>query len=211
VGAGHTEASGPLEYLHHCVIPVGVVMKTTQSYPGLSLALPLTGKRKSASLAAPDTETVLSRVQRKTDDERMVEGARRAEAEQLSLRPRSTASTYASHAKKYVVFRVGRTVSPKKDASRGDSWSDRVCLAVAYWARNSGAKNYDRTTSVYRPIDPQFELTKDDVVSMLSLVEQDKLPRLTEEEARTLRSFRRVVWGTESVSKREKKAGLGSG
>jgi hypothetical protein len=79
VGAGHTEAPGPLEYLHHYVIPVGVVMKITQSYPGLSLALPLTGKRKSASLAAPNTETVLSMVQRKTDDVRMVEGARRAE------------------------------------------------------------------------------------------------------------------------------------
>jgi len=515
---GHNGASGSLGHLPDFVIPAGVEVRSMQDCPIPSAAVPLTRKRKLASLSAPSTETVLGMVQRKTESERMVEAAMRAEVEQRSLRPRSTTSTYASHAKKYIVFRVGRmsaidggedmflellspgdrtkewiqyiyhlsasgvrgkslashlsgtkaffrensevnlnfcedgrddiknakvkanavdrgvlrAASLKRDANiklpvfqelsdmvyemafediddwgwhpthskgaataqllqtilgvrvsnsvkcshtdhhldtedviirfvrpigrgglgsgtwvltcgdewdptfepadvesievrehtgkgkkeykgrhvgRVDSLSDRVCLAVAYWARNSGAKtgepfftmrrlspvtnkftvchinnahvnfvikdaaaalafgashysshsarsgfvtkhswadkqakkvagqgagasgselaqmggwknssangamrmHYDRTTSVYSPIDPQLELTKGDVVSMLSLVEQGKLPRLTEEEAQTLRSFRRVVWGTESVSKRREKAGVGSG
>jgi hypothetical protein len=65
--------------------------------------------------------------------------------------------------------------------------------------------HYDRTVSVYRPIDKEFELSREDVVSMLSLVEQQKLPQLTKEEAATLKSFRRSVWGTESKSKAKAK------
>ena len=64
--------------------------------------------------------------------------------------------------------------------------------------------HYDRTTSVYRPISPDYELSREDVVGMLSLVEQDKLPRLTLEEQQELRAFRRTVWGTASVKNREK-------
>ena len=62
--------------------------------------------------------------------------------------------------------------------------------------------HYDRTISVYRPIDLQYELTRADVVSMLSLVEQQKLPQLTPEESRVLKSFRRTVWGTVTVNRR---------
>ena len=65
--------------------------------------------------------------------------------------------------------------------------------------------HYDRTVSVYRPIDKEFELSREDVVSMLSLVEQQKLPQLTKEEAATLKSFRRSVWGTESKSNSQSK------
>jgi hypothetical protein len=63
--------------------------------------------------------------------------------------------------------------------------------------------HYDRTVSVYRPIDSKYELSRGDVVSMLSLVEQQKLPQLTDEEAAILKSFRRSVWGTESKSNRK--------
>ena len=63
--------------------------------------------------------------------------------------------------------------------------------------------HYDRTISVYRPIDSRYELTRADVVSMLSLVEQQKLPQLTQEESQELKAFRRKVWGTESVSRRK--------
>ena len=62
--------------------------------------------------------------------------------------------------------------------------------------------HYDRTVSVYRPIDLRYELTRADVVSMLSLVEQQKLPHLTPEESQVLKSFRRTVWGTETVGRR---------
>jgi hypothetical protein len=65
--------------------------------------------------------------------------------------------------------------------------------------------HYDRTVSVYRPIDSKYELSREDVVSMLSLVEQQKLPQLTEEEAATLKSFKRSVWGTESKCNRKSK------
>ena len=63
--------------------------------------------------------------------------------------------------------------------------------------------HYDRTVSVYRPIDSRYELTRADVVSMLSLVEQQKLPQLTPEESQVLKSFRRTVWGTETVGRRK--------
>ena len=64
--------------------------------------------------------------------------------------------------------------------------------------------HYDRTTSVYHPIRSDYELSKEDVVGMLSLVEQDKLPRLTTEEQQKLRTFRRTVLGTVSVKNRER-------
>ena len=64
---------------------------------------------------------------------------------------------------------------------------------------------YDRTVSMYRPINSKYELSREDLVSMLSLVEQQKLPHLTKEEAATLKSFRRSVWGTESKSKAKAK------
>ena len=62
--------------------------------------------------------------------------------------------------------------------------------------------HYDRTISVYRSIETKYELTRADVVSMLSLVEQQKLPQLSQAECLVLKSFRRTVWGTISVSKR---------
>ena len=65
-------------------------------------------------------------------------------------------------------------------------------------AKGAMRMHYDRTISVYRPIEKKFELSREDVVSMLSLIEQQKLPQLTKEEAATLKSFRRSVWGTES-------------
>jgi hypothetical protein len=69
---------------------------------------------------------------------------------------------------------------------------------------NKGAMrmHYDRTISVYRSIETKYELSRADVVSMLSLVEQQKLPQLNQAECQVLRSFRRTVWGTVSVSRR---------
>jgi len=55
--------------------------------------------------------------------------------------------------------------------------------------------HYDRTTSVYRPINPEFALTREDVVGMLSVYEQSLLPRLTPAELATLGRFQRTNWG----------------
>ena len=56
--------------------------------------------------------------------------------------------------------------------------------------------HYDRSTSVYRPLDPQYALSREDVIGMLSLVEQGNLPKLSSRELYELRHFRRSVWGT---------------
>jgi hypothetical protein len=74
--------------------------------------------------------------------------------------------------------------------------------------KNGGSKgtmrmHYDRTMSVYRTIETKYELTRADVVSMLPLEEQQKLPQPSQAECLVLKSFRRTVWGTVSASKRK--------
>jgi hypothetical protein len=126
-------------------------------------------------------------------------------------------SHYSSHSARsgFVTKHSWAEKQAGKGAGQGAGTSSSELAQMGGWKNGSASgamrMHYDRTTSVYRPIDTQLELTKEDVVSMLSLVEQDKLPRLTEDEAQTLRSFRRVVWGTETVNKRKEKAGVGSG
>jgi len=51
--------------------------------------------------------------------------AKRAKIEHRATRPRSTTSTYASHAKKYVVFRVGRMCAEEEDV---DMFMERLTL-----------------------------------------------------------------------------------
>ena len=78
------------------------------NYPSSGPAPRPPRKRKLVPLGAPSNETILGMCQRKKEEDRSAGVAKRAEIEQRAVRPRSTTSTYASHAKKYVVFRVGR-------------------------------------------------------------------------------------------------------
>ena len=118
-------------------------------------------------------------------------------------------SHYSSHSARsgFVTKHSWAEKQAEKSRGEGAGASGSEVAQMGGW-KNGSAKgamrmHYDRTKSMYRPIDPQYDLTRADVVGMLSLVEQDLLPRLTEEEAYALRSFRRTVWGTESVKKRE--------
>ena len=101
------------------------------------------------------------------------------------------------------------------------SWAERVAMGTAKAGGGAGASDgelaqmggwtdssskgamkmhYDRTSSVYRSIALEHALTRADIVSMLSLHEQDQLPKLSSEDLTVLRNFRRVVWGTSSTN-----------
>jgi hypothetical protein len=112
---------------------------------------------------------------------------------------------YSSHSARsgFVTKHSWAEKQSDKVRGQGAGASGKEVAQMGGW-KNDKAKgamrmHYDRTTSVYLPIAPQFELSRENVVSMLSLVEQDALPRLTPEELQEFRSFRRTVWGTESV------------
>ena len=63
-------------------------------------------KCRLASLVAPSNDVVLDMCQRISEARRTEEETRRAEIAKRSVPPQSTTSTYASHARKYVVFRT---------------------------------------------------------------------------------------------------------
>ena len=119
-------------------------------------------------------------------------------------------SHYSSHSARsgFVTKHSWAEKQAEKVRGQGAGASGSELAQMGGW-KNDSMKgvmrmHYDRTTSVYRPISPDYELSREDVVGMLSLVEQDKLPRLTLEEQQELRAFRRTVWGTASVKNREK-------
>jgi hypothetical protein len=120
---------------------------------------------------------------------------------------------YSSHSARsgFVTKHSWAEKQSDKVRGQGAGASGKEVAQMGGW-KNDAAKgamkmHYDRTTSAYLPIDPQFELSKGDVIRMLSLVEQEALPRLTSDELQELRSFRRTVWGTESVKRRERIGG----
>ena len=65
-------------------------------------------KRRLTNLLAPSKDVVLDMCQRVSQGMRAEEETRRAEIASRSVLPQSTTSTYASHARKYVVFRTGQ-------------------------------------------------------------------------------------------------------
>jgi hypothetical protein len=84
---------------------------------------------------------------------------------------------------------VGIIPTTDGDIAQAGGWADPS-------KKGAMKMHYDRSTSVYRPLDPEYTLTRDDVIGMLSLVEQGNLPKLSIGELYELRHFRRSVWGT---------------
>jgi hypothetical protein len=84
---------------------------------------------------------------------------------------------------------VGFIPTTDADIAQAGGWADPS-------KKGAMKMHYDRSTSVYRPLDPQYALSREDVIGMLSLVEQGNLPKLSTRELYELRHFRRSVWGT---------------
>ena len=108
-------------------------------------------------------------------------------------------STHSSRSGMVTQHTWAREAAASSLAGNGVASSDQALATMGGWvnATRTGAMrvHYDRTTSVYRPINPQFALTRDDVVSMLSIHEQSLLPRHTAYELAALSRFQRTIWG----------------
>ena len=67
---------------------------------------------------------------------------------------------------------------------------DEMLAQMGRW-KNSGR---NKNATVYRAINPAFALTKDDVISMLTLREQALLPVRDAEETHGYCNFSRTIW-----------------
>ena len=107
-------------------------------------------------------------------------------------------STHSSRSGMVTQHTWAREAAAASAAGMGAASSDQALATMGGWvdATQRGAMrvHYDRTTSVYRAINPEFALTRKDVVAMLSVHEQSLLPRHTPAELEALGRFQRTVW-----------------